>query len=297
MIENSVKFLLGNIKSKPTMAQIWKLIPMNICWQIWLERNKSVFENKKIDYSREANKASVMISEALASKGVYLPNHEALSWSKFQWCQVFVKTSSLQSKQNNSSSDWEIRKEHSQFLQWWRSQDSHTIFFDGASKGNPGEASASGIIFDPEGNKDTSFSWGLGKKTNNEAEWLALLHSLEIVASLNVGIPKVFGDSRHVIKRMRSRIKTKGSNNHRIQRRINLLTLPQDILYFHILHGNNSAADEDANKGATLAIGKILYNNEKSRVFFYPLTSPPCFPPLTLAFRDSPWTAPLPHSC
>ena len=33
-----------------------------------------------------------------------------------------------------------------------------------------GEAGAGGIIFDPGGEKVTTYEWGLGRKTNNEAE-------------------------------------------------------------------------------------------------------------------------------
>ena len=38
-----------------------------------------------------------------------------------------------------------------------------------------GEVGAGGIIFYPRGNTVDSFAWGLGNKTNNEAEWLVLM--------------------------------------------------------------------------------------------------------------------------
>ena len=53
-------------------------------------------------------------------------------------------------------------------------QHCHTLFFDGASKGNPWEEGAGRIIFDLGGNIVTSFAWGIGLKHNNEGEWISL---------------------------------------------------------------------------------------------------------------------------
>ena len=43
-----------------------------------------------------------------------------------------------------------------------------------------GEEGVGGVILDPGGKIVKTFSWGLGHKTNNEAEWLALLQGLEM---------------------------------------------------------------------------------------------------------------------
>ena len=48
----------------------------------------------------------------------------------------------------------------------------HKLFFNGASKGNPGRSGTGGIILDPHGQKVMSFSWGLGTCSNNYAEIL-----------------------------------------------------------------------------------------------------------------------------
>ena len=44
-----------------------------------------------------------------------------------------------------------------------------------------GEVGAGGIIFYPRGNTVDSFAWGLGNKTNNEAEWLVLMLDIELI--------------------------------------------------------------------------------------------------------------------
>ena len=56
------------------------------------------------------------------------------------------------------------------FNRWWTKIDYQSLFFDGASKGNPGLAGAGGVIFYPGGNRPIDYVWGLGKKSNNYAE-------------------------------------------------------------------------------------------------------------------------------
>ncbi len=53
------------------------------------------------------------------------------------------------------------------------------VFIDGASRGNPGKAGAGVYIIDREGKKIEEKGWFLGHKTNNEAEYEALLLGME----------------------------------------------------------------------------------------------------------------------
>ena len=52
-----------------------------------------------------------------------------------------------------------------------------------------GEVGVGGIIFYPRGNTVDSFAWGLGNKTNNEAEWLVLMLDIELIT--RKGISKI----------------------------------------------------------------------------------------------------------
>ena len=54
------------------------------------------------------------------------------------------------------------------------------MFFDGASKGNPRIAGVGRVIFDYKGNKQKEYAWGIGRETNNGAEWYALIKGLEL---------------------------------------------------------------------------------------------------------------------
>ena len=60
-----------------------------------------------------------------------------------------------------------------------------------------GVAGARGILLDPEGQIKQTFAWGLGHRTNNEAEWMALLQGMEILANTDLSSIMIFGDSRH----------------------------------------------------------------------------------------------------
>lgn len=75
---------------------------------------------------------------------------------------------------------WRIRETEENFQEWWKKQKISTIFFDGASKGNPGAAGAGGVIYDLAGVKRDIFSWGIGQKSNNQAEILSLLKACQI---------------------------------------------------------------------------------------------------------------------
>ena len=70
------------------------------------------------------------------------------------------------------------------------------------SKEEIGVTSAGGILLDLGGQIEQTFAWGLGYRTNNEAEWLALLQGMEILANTDLSQIAIFGDSRHVIYKM-----------------------------------------------------------------------------------------------
>ena len=72
-------------------------------------------------------------------------------------------------------------------------------FFDGASRGNPGEACAGAFLEDEAGTVLWECSQYLGIRTNNEAEYEALLRLLEEARRRGVAELEVCGDSRLVV--------------------------------------------------------------------------------------------------
>ena len=67
-----------------------------------------------------------------------------------------------------------------EFKCWWKNLGCSSLFFDGSSKGYPGMAGVGGVYFNSEGSNLKEYAWGIEKKTNNGAEWLALIKGLEL---------------------------------------------------------------------------------------------------------------------
>jgi|LSQX01.1.fsa_nt_gb ribonuclease HI len=78
--------------------------------------------------------------------------------------------------------------------------------FDGASRGNPGEAGAGAVLFDEQGVPVWECAQPLGKRTNNEAEYLALLLLLEEVERRGTAA-EIRGDSQLVVNQVTGRWK------------------------------------------------------------------------------------------
>ena len=77
------------------------------------------------------------------------------------------------------------------------------LYIDGASRGNPGRAGAGIWITDGEGKKISEVSRYLGHKTNNEAEYWALLLGLKEAKRLGGEALQIFTDSELVERQIK----------------------------------------------------------------------------------------------
>lgn len=68
------------------------------------------------------------------------------------------------------------------------------IYFDAATKGNPGR-SACAVVIKVE-SKNHVFTHDLGELDNHSAEWAAMLHALEHARDLNVANALLYTDSK-----------------------------------------------------------------------------------------------------
>ena len=183
LIEDWAKHLPNSLIKKPILGCLWNTIPKNLCWQLWIARNKSIFKDQKVVPTRIVSKTVGMIAEKFASRDISFPVSEDIPEPHSSWCKIFLKERSppqskfpsSRIKHSSSTFPWEIRNNCSEFRAWLLEINSYAFFFDGASKGNPGVAGVGGILLNPRGQIEQTFSWGLGHRTNNEAEWLALL--------------------------------------------------------------------------------------------------------------------------
>jgi ribonuclease HI len=81
-------------------------------------------------------------------------------------------------------------------------QGSWTLYSDGASRGNPGQAGAGIVLLDPAGEIRLQYGDYLGHATNNEAEYRALLLGLAKARELGLGRLEVKCDSELLVRQL-----------------------------------------------------------------------------------------------
>ena len=74
------------------------------------------------------------------------------------------------------------------------------LYTDGASRGNPGPAAIGYAIFDSGGNLVEKDAKTIGRHTNNEAEYEAILWGTEKLRERGCGSVRVFSDSELVVR-------------------------------------------------------------------------------------------------
>ena len=122
------------------------------------------------------------------------------------------------------------------------------LFFDGCSKGNPGNAGAGAVIYQ-HGIELYSKTLFVGNnETNNVSEYNGLIIGLELAIFNGIKELSVKGDSLLVIKQMKGEYKVKAQNLKILFERAKQLSLQFDKITFeHIYRENNQRADELSN--------------------------------------------------
>jgi len=124
------------------------------------------------------------------------------------------------------------------------------LFFDGASKGNPGKAGAGYVIYDSQKTKVYEGCFGLGVKTNNQAEYCGFVYGLKTALDLGIKRLEVYGDSQIVIYQMTGKYKVNNIGLKPFHQEAKLLEKKfSNINYNWIRREENSVADELSNKG------------------------------------------------
>ena len=141
----------------------------------------------------------------------------------------------------------------------------HCLFFDGASKGNPGPSGGGGVILSPSGSTRSSYAWGLGVESNNFAEFYAPWQGLKQAIRLSIRKIYVFGDSRIAVQAICTKSRPTSLPMKRIFQKILILAGKfHSISFFHILRHLNSTADLEANHATLLSKGSIIENGTET---------------------------------
>jgi len=83
------------------------------------------------------------------------------------------------------------------------------IHADGASLGNPGLAAIGATIKDEQGRLVASISRGIGRATNNQAEYRALIAALEKATRLGAKEVDIYLDSELVVKQINGKYRVR----------------------------------------------------------------------------------------
>ena len=129
-----------------------------------------------------------------------------------------------------------------------------TIYTDGGSRGNPGP-SAIGVVIYQEDKIIKTYSESIGKATNNEAEYEAIIFALR-KAKLLFGKNKSkeieiesFMDSELVVKQLNHEYKVKEGNLQPLFLEVwNLILEFKNVSFSHIRREKNKEADKLVNQ-------------------------------------------------
>jgi ribonuclease HI len=130
----------------------------------------------------------------------------------------------------------------------------YSLYFDGASKHNPGPAGCGCVIYDCKGEQVIEKYYYLGNKlTNNQAEYKGLIYGLEMAKINKIKCLAVYGDSLLVINQMKGTFTVRSENLKQLYiEATKLINFFNDIKFFHIPREQNKKADSLANKAIEL---------------------------------------------
>ena len=128
-----------------------------------------------------------------------------------------------------------------------------TIYCDGGSRGNPGPAASAFVVKSNSGKVIAEQGIFLGKKTNNQAEYLAVVFSLKWLKEKSQKLPnKIFYciDSLLVVNQLNGLYKIKNSDLRDLIIQIRQLEndTKKEIVYQYVPREKNTDADRLVNQ-------------------------------------------------
>ena len=123
------------------------------------------------------------------------------------------------------------------------------IHTDGAAEPNPGPAAIGATIKDERGRLIASISRPIGRATNNQAEYRAVIAALEKAIGLGARQVTLNSDSELVVKQIQGSYRVKKAALKPLYRRVKELQgLLESLTVSHIPREQNTEADRLANQ-------------------------------------------------
>jgi ribonuclease HI len=122
------------------------------------------------------------------------------------------------------------------------------VYSDGASRGNPGPAGAGWVICEPDGRVLAKGGVFLGKRTNNEAEYVAAAMGLKAAQQFGADAVVLRADSELMVRQLEGRYKVRHPRIIPLYEQVRTLTRQyRSFRAEHVPRAQNAAADEQAN--------------------------------------------------
>jgi ribonuclease HI len=138
------------------------------------------------------------------------------------------------------------------------------IYADGAARGNPGPAGIGVVIEDERGRVLKELSQFVGQKTNNQAEYIALIQGLETAAEYQADAVQVRLDSELLVRQLRGEYKVKSPLLKPLRNKVQKLLARYKVVGIeHIERAYNRAADRLANRAIDTAPADELTESTK----------------------------------
>lgn len=130
------------------------------------------------------------------------------------------------------------------------------LFTDGGARGNPGPAAIGGILRDAAtGATLKQFKRSLGERTNNQAEYEALLEGLTQAHALGASSVDCFLDSELLVEQLNRRYRVKDKDLAKLFVKVwNIVQGFQRVTFRHIPREENARADALVNEALDEAV-------------------------------------------
>ncbi len=123
-----------------------------------------------------------------------------------------------------------------------------SVYTDGASRNNPGQAAIGVVLADREGKVAATVSRAIGITTNNQAEYQAVIAGLEMAVKLGAREVCLNTDSELVVKQLKGLYRVKNAGLKTLHARVlQLMDKFNKCSIKHVSRNCNAEADKLAN--------------------------------------------------
>lgn len=122
------------------------------------------------------------------------------------------------------------------------------VYCDGGSRGNPGPSASGVVIKSTEGKILAEYCEFLGEKTNNFAEYSAVILALQKLQEMGVKKADFYLDSQLVVRQLNGEYKIKHQDMKLLFAKVIELSKEIEVSYTHVLREHNKEADAMVNK-------------------------------------------------